>query len=50
MVCDITYLWTDEGGIYIVAAMDLCGQKIVGLSMNEIMTKELAINALINAY
>ncbi|XEQ91724.1 IS3 family transposase ISDha6 [Sporomusa carbonis] len=46
MVSDITYLWTDEGWLYIAAVMDLCGQKIVGLSMSDRMTKELVINAL----
>ena len=30
--------------------MDLCGQKIVGLSMGERMTKELVITALEDAY
>lgn len=50
MVSDITYLWTDEGWLYIAAVMDLCGQKVVGLSMNERMTKELVINALNDAY
>lgn len=30
--------------------MDLCGQKIVGLSMSERMTKRLVINALNDAY
>lgn len=30
--------------------MDLCGQKIVGLSMSERMTKELVINDLNDAY
>ncbi|MBU5592620.1 DDE-type integrase/transposase/recombinase [Clostridium sp. MSJ-4] len=30
--------------------MDLCGQKIVGLSMSERMAKELVINALKDAY
>lgn len=50
MVSDITYLWTDEGWLYIAAIMDLCGQKIVGLSMSERMTKELVINALEDAY
>ena len=49
MVSDITYLWTDEGWLYIAAIMDLCGQKIVGLSMSERMTKELVINALDSA-
>lgn len=50
MVSDITYLWTDEGWLYIAAVMDLCGQKIIGLSMSEKMTKELVINALNDAY
>jgi hypothetical protein len=30
--------------------MDLCGQKIVGLSMSDRMTNELVINALNSAY
>ena len=50
MVSDITYLWTDEGWLYIAGIMDLCGQKIVGLSMSERMTKDLVINALDYAY
>ena len=50
MVSDITYLWTDEGWLYIAGIMDLCGQKIVGLSMSERMTKDLVINALSYAY
>ena len=50
MVSDITYLWTDEGWLYIAGIMDLCGQKIVGLSMSERMTKDLVINALNSAY
>jgi len=50
MVSDITYLWTDEGWLYIAGILDLCGQKIVGLSMSERMTKELVIDALNSAY
>ncbi len=50
MVSDITYLWTDEGWLYLAGVMDLCGQKIVGLSMSERMTKDLVINALNDAY
>jgi putative transposase len=50
MVSDITYLWTDEGWLYIAGVMDLCGQKIVGLSMSERMTKDIVINALNDAY
>jgi len=50
MVSDITYLWTEEGWLYIAGVMDLYGQKIVGLSMGERMTKELVINAIESAY
>lgn len=50
MVSDITYLWTDEGWLYIAAIMDLYGQKIVGLSMGGRMTKELVIKALDDAW
>lgn len=50
MVIDITYLWTNEGWLYIAGIMDLCGQKIVGLSMSDRMTKDLVINALNSAY
>ena len=50
MVSDITYLWTDEGWLYVAGVMDLCGQKMVGLSMGERMTKELVITALESAY
>lgn len=39
MVSDITYLWTEEGWLYVAAVMDLYGRKIVGLSMSERMTK-----------
>ena len=50
MASDITYLWTDEGRLYIAGIMDLCGQKIVGLLISERMTKELVINALNDAF
>lgn len=50
MVSDITYVWTDEGLLYVATIMDLCEQKIVGLSMSERMTKGLVINALNDAY
>lgn len=50
MVSDITYVWTDEGWLYVAGVMDLYGQKMVGLSMSDRMTKELAINALESAW
>ena len=49
LVSDITYVWTGEGWLYVAAIMDLYGQKIIGLSMSERMTKELVIDALNNA-
>ena len=45
-VSDITYLWTDEGWLYLAAILDLYDGAIVGWSMNERMTKEIVINAL----
>ena len=49
MLSDITYIPTEEGWLYLTAIMDLYGQKIVGISMNERMSKELVCNALKDA-
>ena len=49
MVSDITYISTDEGWLYLAGVMDLCGEKIVGVSMDSRMTKELCMNALLDA-
>ena len=49
MVSDITYIPTDEGWLYLAGVMDLCGEKIVGISMDSRMTKELCMNALPDA-
>ncbi len=49
MVSDITYIPTEEGWLYLAGVMDLCGQKIIGMSMDGWMTKELVINALEDA-
>ena len=49
MVSDITYIPTDEGWLYLAGVMDLCGDKIVGVSMGGRMTKELVIAALRDA-
>lgn len=43
---DITYIPTDEGWLYLAAVMDLGSKRIVGFSMDERMTKELAMDAL----
>lgn len=34
MVSDITYIPAEEGWLYLAGVMDLCGQKIVGISMD----------------
>ena len=49
MVSDITYILTDEGWLYLAGVMDLCGDKIVGISMDGRMTKELVMAALTDA-
>lgn len=49
MVSVITCIPTDEGWLYLAGVMDLCGDKIVGISMDERMTKELVIAALKDA-
>lgn len=43
---DITYLWTDEGWLYLAAIIDVFTRKIVGWAMNERMTQGLVLSAL----
>lgn len=43
---DITYLWTDEGWLYLAVVMDLYSRKIVGWSMAENMRTGLVLSAL----
>ncbi len=43
---DITYLWTGEGWLYLLVIMDVYSRRIVGWSMNNRLTQELAIQAL----
>ena len=45
-VGDITYLWTDEGWLYLAVMIDLYSRKVVGWSMNERMTSQLVCDAL----
>jgi putative transposase len=44
--CDITYIPTDEGILYLAGVMDLCSRKIVGWSMEDHMRTELCLDAL----
>lgn len=43
---DITYLWTDEGWLYLAVVIDLYSRKVVGWSMNTRMKKQLVIDAM----
>lgn len=46
---DITYIRTHEGWLYLAIVLDLFSRQVVGWSMGERMTRELAINALLMA-
>jgi transposase InsO family protein len=45
-VCDITYIPTREGFLYLAAVMDLCSRRIVGWSMADHLRTELCSDAL----
>ncbi|NKB65263.1 MAG: IS3 family transposase, partial [Gammaproteobacteria bacterium] len=45
-VGDITYLWTQEGWLYLAVVIDLYSRKIVGWSMSSRMTATLVCDAL----
>jgi transposase InsO family protein len=44
--CDITYVPTAEGFLYLAAVMDLCSRRIVGWAMAEHLRTELCLEAL----
>lgn len=46
---DITYVWTDEGWLYLAVVMDLYSRAIVGWSMHHRMTQQLVCDALLMA-
>jgi transposase InsO family protein len=45
-VGDITYLWTDEGWLYLAVVIDLYSRLVVGWAMSERMTAALVCEAL----
>jgi len=47
---DITYIWTDEGWLYLAVVLDLYSRKIVGWSMSERMKDQLVIDAFVHAW
>ncbi|MFZ2322074.1 MAG: IS3 family transposase [Ignavibacteriaceae bacterium] len=46
---DITYLWTNEGWVYLAVVMDIYSRKIVGWSLDSNLSTELVIRALMMA-
>jgi transposase InsO family protein len=45
-VSDLTYVWTDEGWLYLAVIMDLYSRAIIGWSMDKRMTQQLMSDAL----
>ena len=45
-VSDITYIWTEEGWLYVATVMDLFSRKIVGLGMGDKIDTKLIERAL----
>ena len=48
-VSDITYIWTDEGWLYLAVVLDLYSRRVVGWALNERMTATLVYDALVMA-
>ena len=47
---DITYLWTDEGWLYLAIVLDLFNREIVGWSLKPRMTSDIVTDALTMAW
>ena len=45
-VCDITYLWTGEGWLYLAVVLDLFSRMVIGWSMDKRMKAKLICDAL----
>ena len=45
-VGDITYIWTDEGWLYLAAILDVFSRRVVGWAAGERITTKLATDAL----
>ena len=48
-VGDITYIWTDEGWLYLATVIDLFSRKVVGWAMDKRMTSSLVNDAFLMA-
>ena len=47
---DITYLWTDEGWLYLAIVLDLFNREVIGWSIKSRMTSEIVTDALTMAW
>jgi len=47
---DITYLWTEEGWLYLAIVMDLFNREVIGWSLKPRMTTEIVTDALTMAW
>ena len=45
-VGDITYIWTDEGWLFLSVVIDLFSRQVLGWSLQETMTRDIVIDAL----
>jgi len=48
-VSDVTYLWTNEGWLYLAVTLDLFSRRVVGWSMSERLTTSLVLQCLHSA-
>ena len=42
---DITYIWTEQGWLYLAVVLDVCTRGIVGWATSHLMTKDLVLRA-----
>ena len=47
---NLTYIWTDEGWLYLAVVIDLFNREVVGWSIRSKMTAEIVIGALTMAW
>lgn len=47
---DITYLWTDEGWLYLAIVLDLFNREVIGWSLRPRLTSDIATDALTMAW
>jgi len=47
---DITYLWTDEGWLYLAVVLDLFNREVIGWSLKPRMTSDIVTDALTMAW